>query len=145
MLKNKSILLTERIPFCLSIFIYLGSLDFPYLRSNFKVSKSSNAIANTKILARSEPLDDQVPKQSPNPTLEQQRQQLRERQEEFREQHKQEWSQQQQLWRNQQKQQQQESRENRRQDRERIYQRNEIRREEERNRQRRQLIIQPRH
>ncbi len=144
MLKNKSILLTGKVSFYLSVFICLSSLDFSRLRSDFQVSKSSNAIATTKILARSEPLEDRVPRQPSDPTLEQQRQQLRQRQQQIREEYRQEWNQQQQQWKNQQKQQQQESREYRRQDRERIYQRNELRREQEKNRQRRQLIIQPR-
>ena len=138
MLRSKWIRLVKTILVYLFVLAGSNSLSFFSLQSN-------HAIAATKILARSEPLDDQIRKPQPDPTLEQQRQQLRERQRQIRQQYQQEWSQQQQQWRNQQKMQQQESREYRRQDRERIYQRNELRREQEKNRLRQQLIIQPRH
>ncbi len=118
----------------LSIFIFLNSFGLLNLGNNFAIAP---------VLARSEPLENLIRKQPSDSRLEQQQQQLRERQEQIRTDYQQEWDLQQQRWRNRLKNQQQENQEYRRQNQERIHQQNELRILREKNRQRRQLIIQP--
>lgn len=135
MLRNSWICSTSKILSYLLIFIGFNSLTCLNLKHN---------IAVAQVISLTEPLVDQVQRPNRDQRLEQYRQQLRQRQEQFKEEYRQDWDQQQQQWRNQQKSQQQDIRDYRRQNQEKIYQQNQLRREQERDRRREQLFIVPR-